>query len=162
MDFQQVFNVKFVNFFFFFNRFVVKATGKLDYVVPAFTSITFIRLIRFKCHHLVRNSFNKHYSQISTGNGYRRRNGLGIASSNSGRGCLHFTLRLFTRERHESISSHSLLSSHGKGCPRGVMVKAMDCGIVVREFLLQSRYNVHFRANTLRKGTNPLILPAMG
>ena len=41
------------------------------------------------------------------------------------------------------------------------MVKAMDCGIVVREFVLQSRYYVLFRANTLRKGMNPLILPAM-
>ena len=49
------------------------------------------------------------------------------------------------------------------GCPRGVMVKAMSCGIVVREFVLQSRYYVHFRANTLGKGMNPLILPpAMG
>ena len=49
------------------------------------------------------------------------------------------------------------------GCPRGVMVKAMHCGIVVREFVLQSRYYVHFRANTLGKGMNPLILPpAMG
>ena len=48
------------------------------------------------------------------------------------------------------------------GCPRGVMVKAMDCAIVVREFVLQSRYYVHFRANTLGKGMNPLILPAMG
>ena len=39
-----------------------------------------------------------------------------------------------------------------RGCPRGVMVKAMNCGIVVREFVLQSRYYVHF-----------LILPpAMG
>ena len=47
----------------------------------------------------------------------------------------------------------------GGGCPRGVMVKAMDCGIVVREFVLQSRYYVHFRANTLGKGMNPLILP---
>ncbi len=27
-----------------------------------------------------------------------------------------------------------------RGCPRGVMVKAMDCGIVVSEFELQSRY----------------------
>ena len=46
---------------------------------------------------------------------------------------------------------------------RGVMVKAMNCGIVVREFVLQSRYYVHFRANTLGKGMNPLILPpAMG
>ena len=49
------------------------------------------------------------------------------------------------------------------GCPRGVMVKAMNCGIVVREFVLQSRYYVDFRANTLGKGINPLILPpAMG
>ena len=48
-------------------------------------------------------------------------------------------------------------------CPRGVMVKAMNCGIVVREFVLQTRYYVHFRANTLGKSMNPLILPpAMG
>ena len=32
-----------------------------------------------------------------------------------------------------------------KWCPRGVMVKAMHCRIVVREFVLQSRYYVHFR-----------------
>ena len=51
----------------------------------------------------------------------------------------------------------------------GVMVNAIDCGIVVREFVLQSRYYVlqsrfyvHFRANTLGKGMNPLILSAMG
>ena len=44
----------------------------------------------------------------------------------------------------------------------GVMVKAMDCGIVVHEFVLQLRYYVHFQANTLGKGMNPLILPAMG
>ena len=49
-----------------------------------------------------------------------------------------------------------------RGCRRGVMVKAMDCGIVVREFEFQSRYYVHFRANTLGKGMNPLILQAMG
>ena len=42
------------------------------------------------------------------------------------------------------------------------MVKAMDYGIVVSEFELQSRYYVHFRANTLGKGTNPFILPAVG
>ncbi len=49
-----------------------------------------------------------------------------------------------------------------RGCPRGVMVKAMDCGILVSEFVLQSRYYVHFQANTLVKGMNDLILPAMG
>ena len=48
------------------------------------------------------------------------------------------------------------------GCPRGVMVKAMDFGIVIREFVLQSRSYVHFRTNTIGKGMNPLILPAMG
>ena len=42
------------------------------------------------------------------------------------------------------------------------MVKAMECGIVVSEFLLQSRYYDHFWENTLRKGMNPLILLAIG
>ena len=62
------------------------------------------------------------------------------------------------------ISHHvrNILPSYKLGCPRGVMVKAMDCGIVVSEFVLQSPYYVHFRANTLGKGMNPLILPAMG
>ena len=46
--------------------------------------------------------------------------------------------------------------------PCGVMVKAMTCGIVVSEFVLQSRYYVHFRANTVGKGMNPIILPSMG
>ena len=44
--------------------------------------------------------------------------------------------------------------------PCSVMVKAMDCGIVISEFELQSRYYVHFRKNTLGKGMNTLILPA--
>ena len=34
------------------------------------------------------------------------------------------------------------------GGPRGVIVKAMDYGIVVREFILLPRYYAHFRANT--------------
>ena len=42
------------------------------------------------------------------------------------------------------------------------MVKAMDYGIIVIKFVLQSCYYVHFKANTLEKGMNPLILPAMG
>ncbi len=46
-----------------------------------------------------------------------------------------------------------------RGCPRGVMVNVMDCGIVVSEFVLQSCYYVHFRTNTLGKGMNSLILP---
>ena len=47
-------------------------------------------------------------------------------------------------------------------CPCGVMVKVMDYGIVVSEFVLQSHYYDHFRANTLGKGMNLRILPAMG
>ena len=49
-----------------------------------------------------------------------------------------------------------------RGCPGGVMVKEMDYRIVVSEFVFQSCYYVHFRANTLGKGMNPLILPSMG
>ena len=48
------------------------------------------------------------------------------------------------------------------GCPCGVMVNAMDCWNVISKFDLQLRYYVHFRTNTLGKGMNPLILPAMG
>ena len=49
-----------------------------------------------------------------------------------------------------------------RGCPRGIMVKAMDYGIAVSEFVLQSHYYVHFQANTLGKSMNTLIPPAMG
>ena len=41
------------------------------------------------------------------------------------------------------------------------MVKAMDCEIVVSEFVLQSRYYVHFGANIFGKGMNLRILPAV-
>ena len=47
-------------------------------------------------------------------------------------------------------------------CPRGVMVKAMDCGIVASEFEFKLRYYVHFQTNTLGKGIKPIILQAMG
>ena len=42
--------------------------------------------------------------------------------------------------------------------PDGVMVKELDCGIVVSEFELQFIY----RINTLGKGMNHLILPTVG
>ena len=44
-----------------------------------------------------------------------------------------------------------------KGCPRGVMVKAMD-----REFVLQSRYYVHFRANNPWERYEPPYPPQVG
>ena len=48
------------------------------------------------------------------------------------------------------------------GALSDIMVKAIDSGIVLSEVKLPSRYCIHFRANTLGKGMNPLILPAMG
>ena len=45
-------------------------------------------------------------------------------------------MKKYSRYKNESRKSH-----------RGVMVKAMDCGIVVREFEPQSCYNVHFPTN---------------
>ena len=56
----------------------------------------------------------------------------------------------------------ALVTPEGWGCPHGLMVKTMDCGIVVSDFVLQSCYYIHFRANTLGKGMNCLILQAMG
>ena len=82
-----------------------------------------------------------------------------------------FPRAMVDRESKESVllacldeddEDDELYSWQIRGCPRGVMVKAMDCGIVVRDFVLQSRYYVHFRANTLGKGMNPLILRTMG
>ena len=70
---------------------------------------------------------------------------------------MHLHNHLF-RKRKKYIVDQKML----RGCPRGVMVKAMDCGIVLSEFELRSRHYIHFRANILGKGMNPLILPAMG
>ena len=36
-----------------------------------------------------------------------------------------------------------------KWSPLGVIVKVMGCGIMLREFKLQSRYYVYFQRNTL-------------
>ena len=70
---------------------------------------------------------------------------------------LRYFKRIYIETFYDNILANMLNLSVG-----GVMVKAMDCGIVVREFVLQSRYYIHFRANTLGKGMNLLILPAMG
>ena len=54
-----------------------------------------------------------------------------------------------TVQFHIGIKMDMLLETAKGECPGGVMVKAMDCGIVVSEFVLQSRYYVHLRANTI-------------
>ena len=47
------------------------------------------------------------------------------------------------------------------GSPHGVVANIMDCGIVVSEFKLQSRYNVRFRTKNLGTDMDLLISPAM-
>ena len=42
------------------------------------------------------------------------------------------------------------------------MVKALENGIIVREFKLQSRYFFNFWTNTFGKSMNPLILRERG
>ena len=69
--------------------------------------------------------------------------------------CMYGCLWLYNSNSVHNINSCGKMS-------RGKMVKAMVCEIVAREFELQSRYYVRFQTNTLRKGMNPLILPAMG
>ena len=66
-----------------------------------------------------------------------------------------------------SLLSKSLGTIQGtpaprEGCSCGVIVKAMNHGIIESEFELQPCHYVHFQANTLGKGMIPLILPTMG
>ena len=53
--------------------------------------------------------------------------------------------------------SHIKICVYAYVCFRGVMVNALDCRFVVREFELQSRNYVHFRTNILGKVVNPPI-----
>ena len=50
---------------------------------------------------------------------------------------------------------------HPKTFGGALVVKVLDCRIVVSEFKLQSRYYVHFWTNTLGKGMNLFILPGL-
>ena len=48
------------------------------------------------------------------------------------------------------------------GSPRGIRVKALDCGIIASEFVLQSRYYVYFQTNTLGERYEPPYPPSYG
>ena len=71
------------------------------------------------------------------------------------------------KDRNNKFCLHNLTNRFEEyfvfpgGFPRGIMVKAMECGIVVSEFEVTSRYYSNFWTNTIGKGMNPLILPAM-
>ena len=73
--------------------------------------------------------------------------------------------RIFSNGQQSShlfffFSSH--IEYHQRECPCGVMVKVMDCRIVVSKFELQSCYYIHFQTNTLGKGMNPPYPPSYG
>ena len=54
------------------------------------------------------------------------------------------------------VPSNICYSMFSLGCTRGVIVNAMNGGIVVSEFEIQSHYYVHFQTNPLGKGMDPL------
>ena len=85
-----------------------------------------------------------------------------IPKSSEGRGWTQWWILWINLTYRILRCFHVNIQREMRGCPRGVMVKVMDYGIVVSEFVLRSRYYVHFRANNLGKCMNPLILPAMG
>ena len=61
-----------------------------------------------------------------------------------------------------NFSTNNFFLTYLGGGPRGVMVKAMNCGIVVREFVLQSCYYVHFRAKYPWEMYEPPYHPSYG
>ena len=77
-------------------------------------------------------------------------------------GLLSYTEQLLCGVLTSSNSATSSKHTNNTLPSLSLVVKAMDGGIIVSEFELQSRYYVYFRANTIGKCMNPLILPFMG
>ena len=71
---------------------------------------------------------------------------------------LPFSIYLLIHNHNHNINDTILI----RVCPCGVMVNAVDCGIVVNGFELQSRYYVNFRANTLGEKYKPPYPPSYG
>ena len=68
----------------------------------------------------------------------------------------HTQIRSYMHKHIDTITP-----TENRGCSRGVKIKTMDCRIVVNVVVLQSRYYVHFWANTLGKGMDHPILPVI-
>ena len=64
------------------------------------------------------------------------------------------TVRVLSRSQIDLLKTLLIFK---RRYPRGVMVKAMGCGVGVSEFKLQSRYYIHFWTSTLKKGMSPLF-----
>ena len=70
-----------------------------------------------------------------------------------------YNTEILTKKPNSMTHTHT----HTGWGPRGVMIKVLNCGIVVSEFELPSRYNVHFWTHTfVFQSMNPLIILAMG
>ena len=142
-----------ITFTFMFHCFSFQFSGKILVIIHFFSPVSFSLYCLLERQNLLAN---QNYSQSSD-------NPFVPRSPREYHG-FHFLgpilVCVYTIDQHCQISV--FCTNPSRGCPRGVMVKAMDCGIAVSEFVLQSRYYVHFRVNTLGKGMNPLILPAMG
>ena len=68
---------------------------------------------------------------------------------------------MYIKYTHHIVIWFQIFLSHKRKFPV-IVVNVLDCEILVSEFNLQLRYHVHFRANTIEKGINPLIPPAIG
>ena len=62
----------------------------------------------------------------------------------------------------DNTNNYKLRETRERGSSRGVVANVLDCDIILSEFEHQSHNYVHFRTNTLGKGINPLIPPAIG
>ena len=56
------------------------------------------------------------------------------------------------------IGSLLLINTRERVCI-GIVVNVLDCDIVISEFEFHSRYYVHHRTNTLKKGMKAFIFP---
>ena len=59
------------------------------------------------------------------------------------------------------VNGHSFKNSQLAERLRGIGTKMVNCDFVESKFELQSHYNANFRKNTLEKGMNTVIHPAM-
>ena len=68
---------------------------------------------------------------------------------------------------HKSLVLLETLHVYGyliceRECPCSVMIKELDCGIVVSEIEIQSRYIIHFWSNTFGERHEPSYPPSYG
>ena len=66
-----------------------------------------------------------------------------------------------TNKQTNVAKNHHKKKTSSSGSPRGVMVKELDCVIVVRKFEFRACYYAHFQTNIIWKCVTPFIFPSM-